>query len=53
MIVLEDGSEDMCTTELNEVIIKSLARKSDILIAHLDDDGELLTEYIVPLAIAA
>lgn len=49
---LADGTEEMFTTELNHQIITALRSKIDILVAHLNDDGNVLDEYNVPLSFA-
>jgi len=49
--VLEDGSEELFTTEIEPVILGPLQKQKDILIAHVDESGKAIAEYTVPLSI--
>lgn len=47
--VYPDGSEDMFTSEIHTDILTPMLKKSEILIAHIDENGEAVEEYNVPL----
>ena len=49
--VLADGTEEMFTDELHSKILAAMKGKSEILVAHVGEDGKALEEYVVPLSI--
>jgi hypothetical protein len=49
--VLSDDTEEMFATEINPVILSALQKHSEILVAHVGEDGKAVTEYTVPLSL--
>jgi hypothetical protein len=49
--ILSDGTEDMFTEEIHPEIMKHLHDKTEMLVAHVGDDGKAVEEYTVPLSI--
>lgn len=43
------GAEEMFTTELPAVVADRLGEVESVLVAHLDDDGKTVGEYVVPV----
>jgi hypothetical protein len=50
--VFEDGTEDMFTSELHPTVLVAMQGKTEIFVAHLDREGNALTEYAVPLSVS-
>lgn len=49
--VLRDGTEEMFTTEIDPIILSALQKHSEILVAHVGDNGKAVKEYAVPLSV--
>lgn len=47
--VLPDGSEEMFTSEIEPLIISALRKQTELLVAHVGEDGKCLREYNVAL----
>jgi hypothetical protein len=41
----QDGSEEIFTDEIHQDVMSALKEEEKILIAHIDDEGQLLKEY--------
>ena len=50
MIIMEDEHEEMFTEEIHQNVLSALKNQDDILIAHIDDDGEPIDEYAAPVS---
>lgn len=48
-VLYDDESEEMFTSEISETIGRSMESLSQILVAHLDADGNPEREYLTPL----
>lgn len=48
---LDDGTEEMFTTELNAEILAAVRILTELLVVHMSDDGEPVDEYVVPLQV--
>jgi hypothetical protein len=53
LAVLDDDTEDMFVHEMDREIWQALCEASDILVAHIDANGQPIEEYRVPVAIAS
>lgn len=50
-VVLEDGTEEMVTTQIDERFAPALKKAKSILVADLDEEGDVVKEYKVPLSL--
>ncbi len=48
-VLYDDKSEEMFTSEVSETIHQSLKSLSQILVTHMDSDGNPEREYLTPL----
>lgn len=52
VVVHSNGQEELFTTEQPQPLIDCLERSNTILVAHVDEAGQTITEYSVPLHLA-
>lgn len=50
--LLRSGEEETFDDAIHQIIREKFAQRREVLVAHIDDQGAVLTEYTVPLAIA-
>lgn len=50
LVLHSDGTEEMFTSEQPPEISAKLETISEILVAHIDEDGSTKDEYVVPIS---